>query len=104
MDSQYCGIDHLQIIYQVTNVFFLNVLPYFNITFFPKLFLGPIQLWQFLLELLSDKTCESIIRWTGEYLLNNLRGMKKKNFNILFLGQGWEFKLADPDEVSYLYV
>ncbi|XP_023341060.1 protein c-ets-2-B [Eurytemora carolleeae] len=40
---------------------------------------GPIQLWQFLLELLSDKSCQSIIRWTG---------------------QGWEFKLADPDEVA----
>ena len=77
MDSQYSGIDHLQIIYQVTNVLFFKC-PYFNTTFFPKLFLGPIQLWQFLLELLSDKTCESIIRWTGEYLLNNLRGMKKK--------------------------
>lgn len=40
---------------------------------------GPIQLWQFLLELLLDKTCESFISWTGD---------------------GWEFKLTDPDEVS----
>lgn len=39
---------------------------------------GPIQLWQFLLELLSDKSCQSFISWTGD---------------------GWEFKLADPDEV-----
>ncbi|ERE76358.1 protein C-ets-2-like protein [Cricetulus griseus] len=38
---------------------------------------GPIQLWQFLLELLSDKSCQSFISWTGD---------------------GWEFKLADPDE------
>lgn len=40
---------------------------------------GPIQLWQFLLELLSDKSCQSFISWTGD---------------------GWEFKLADPDEVA----
>lgn len=39
---------------------------------------GPIQLWQFLLELLMDKTCQSFISWTGD---------------------GWEFKLTDPDEV-----
>lgn len=39
---------------------------------------GPIQLWQFLLELLSDKSCQPFISWTGD---------------------GWEFKLADPDEV-----
>lgn len=42
---------------------------------------GPIQLWQFLLELLSDKSCQSFISWTGD---------------------GWEFKLADPDEVRPL--
>lgn len=41
---------------------------------------GPIQLWQFLLELLMDKTCQSFISWTGD---------------------GWEFKLTDPDEVGY---
>ncbi|XP_060081460.1 protein C-ets-1-like isoform X1 [Ylistrum balloti] len=40
---------------------------------------GPIQLWQFLLELLTDKTCEHFISWTGD---------------------GWEFKLSDPDEVA----
>lgn len=40
---------------------------------------GPIQLWQFLLELLTDKSCQSIISWTGD---------------------GWEFKLIDPDEVA----
>jgi len=40
---------------------------------------GPIQLWQFLLELLLDKTCQSFISWTGD---------------------GWEFKLTDPDEVN----
>lgn len=40
---------------------------------------GPIQLWQFLLELLMDKTCQTFISWTGD---------------------GWEFKLTDPDEVS----
>ncbi len=41
---------------------------------------GPIQLWQFLLEMLTDRTCQHIIGWTGD---------------------GWEFKLTDPDEVSY---
>ncbi|XP_018917034.1 protein C-ets-1 isoform X2 [Bemisia tabaci] len=40
---------------------------------------GPIQLWQFLLELLTDKSCQAFISWTGE---------------------GWEFKLTDPDEVA----
>uniref|UniRef100_A0A8B9HW64 ETS proto-onco 2, transcription factor n=1 Tax=Astyanax mexicanus TaxID=7994 RepID=A0A8B9HW64_ASTMX len=40
---------------------------------------GPIQLWQFLLELLTDTTCQGIISWTGD---------------------GWEFKLTDPDEVA----
>ena len=40
---------------------------------------GPIQLWQFLLELLTDKTCQSFIAWTGD---------------------GWEFKMTDPDEVA----
>ena len=40
---------------------------------------GPIQLWQFLLEQLSDKACQTFIVWTGD---------------------GWEFKLTDPDEVS----
>ena len=39
---------------------------------------GPIQLWQFLLELLTDPSCQPFISWTGE---------------------GWEFKLTDPDEV-----
>lgn len=39
---------------------------------------GPIQLWQFLLELLTDRSCQSCINWTGD---------------------GWEFKLTDPDEV-----
>ena len=42
---------------------------------------GPIQLWQFLLEMLTDRTAQHIITWTGD---------------------GWEFKLTDPDEVSNL--
>ena len=40
---------------------------------------GPIQLWQFLLELLTDKSCQQYISWTGD---------------------GWEFKLTDPDIVA----
>ncbi|KAM6970532.1 protein C-ets-1-like [Aplochiton taeniatus] len=40
---------------------------------------GPIQLWQFLLELLTDRSCQPLISWTGD---------------------GWEFKLTDPDEVA----
>ncbi|XP_059143784.1 protein c-ets-1-A-like isoform X2 [Physella acuta] len=40
---------------------------------------GPIQLWQFLLEQLTDKNCQHFIIWTGD---------------------GWEFKLLDPDEVA----
>ncbi|KAJ6656048.1 hypothetical protein lerEdw1_004454 [Lerista edwardsae] len=46
---------------------------------FASLGSGPIQLWQFLLELLTDKSCQSFISWTGD---------------------GWEFKLSDPDEVA----
>ncbi|XP_050527617.1 uncharacterized protein LOC126897790 isoform X2 [Daktulosphaira vitifoliae] len=41
---------------------------------------GPIQLWQFLLELLTDRQCRAFISWTG--------------------GDDWEFKLTDPDEVA----
>ena len=37
-----------------------------------------MQLWQFLLELLSERSFQNIIVWTGN---------------------GWEFKLKDPDEV-----
>jgi len=40
---------------------------------------GPIQLWQFILELLSDKNCQNFISWTGD---------------------GWEYKMTDPDEVA----
>ena len=40
---------------------------------------GSIQLWHFLLELLTDKSCQQFISWTGD---------------------GWEFKLTDPDEVN----
>jgi len=43
---------------------------------------GPIQLWQFLLELLSDKSCRHFIAWTG---------------------REWEFKMSDPDEVKKTY-
>uniref|UniRef100_A0A8C7SD20 ETS1-related protein n=1 Tax=Oncorhynchus mykiss TaxID=8022 RepID=A0A8C7SD20_ONCMY len=40
---------------------------------------GPIQLWQFLLELLLDSSCCTFICWTGD---------------------GWEFKMSDPAEVA----
>ncbi|XP_029959485.1 ETS1-related protein [Salarias fasciatus] len=40
---------------------------------------GPIQLWQFLLELLLDASCHAFICWTGD---------------------GWEFKMSDPAEVA----
>ncbi|XP_045135299.1 ETS-like protein pointed isoform X3 [Portunus trituberculatus] len=43
---------------------------------------GPIQLWQFLLELLTDRKQQQHISWTGD---------------------GWEFKLTDPDEVARLW-
>eukprot|EP00118_Oscarella_pearsei_P002095 m.9473 g.9473 ORF g.9473 m.9473 type:complete len:454 (+) comp21377_c0_seq1:954-2315(+) len=41
---------------------------------------GPIQLWQFLLELLTDKRNMDCIVWTG---------------------RGWEFKLTDPEVVAH---
>ncbi|XP_076817444.1 uncharacterized protein LOC143462988 [Clavelina lepadiformis] len=40
---------------------------------------GPIQLWQFLLELLCDPGCKHLIKWTGE---------------------NWQFKMEEPDEVA----
>lgn len=40
---------------------------------------GPIQLWQFLLEQLTDPSSQDVISWTGD---------------------GWEFRLADPDEIA----
>ncbi|XP_036296309.1 ETS translocation variant 2 isoform X1 [Pipistrellus kuhlii] len=43
---------------------------------------GPIQLWQFLLELLQDQARSSCIRWTGNSL---------------------EFQLCDPKEVARLW-
>uniref|UniRef100_A0A672MAD8 GA-binding protein alpha chain-like n=1 Tax=Sinocyclocheilus grahami TaxID=75366 RepID=A0A672MAD8_SINGR len=43
---------------------------------------GPIQLWQFLLELLLDSACHTFISWTGD---------------------GWEFKMSDPG-ICYLYI
>lgn len=50
---------------------------------------GPIQLWRFLLQLLMDTTCQGFISWTGN---------------------GYEFKMSDPEEVlslllllSYIY-
>nr|KAF6406704.1 ETS variant transcription factor 2 [Molossus molossus] len=43
---------------------------------------GPIQLWQFLLELLQDTARSSCIRWTGNSL---------------------EFQLCDPKEVARLW-
>uniref|UniRef100_H2YSN5 ETS domain-containing protein n=1 Tax=Ciona savignyi TaxID=51511 RepID=H2YSN5_CIOSA len=43
---------------------------------------GPIQLWQFLLELLCDPGCKNLIKWTGE---------------------GWQFKMEEPDEVAKLW-
>lgn len=49
------------------------------VCFFSYVGSGPIQLWQFLLELLTDKSCQNYISWTGS---------------------GWEFKLTDPDEVA----
>ncbi|KAM8927873.1 ETS translocation variant 2 [Pelodytes ibericus] len=45
----------------------------------PSTSAGPIQLWQFLLELLQDVTCQKLINWTGN---------------------GWEFKMSDPNEVA----
>ena len=36
-------------------------------------------MFQFLLELLTDKSCQHFICWTGD---------------------GWEFKMTDPDEVA----
>ncbi|MGH0163990.1 UNVERIFIED_CONTAM: hypothetical protein FKN15_046261 [Acipenser sinensis] len=41
---------------------------------------GPIHLWQYLLELLLDESCQPFISWTGD---------------------GWEFKLSDPSEADY---
>ena len=42
---------------------------------------GPVQLWQFLLEILTESASQDMARWTG---------------------RGWEFKLLKPDEVLIL--
>lgn len=44
---------------------------------------GSLQLWQFLVTLLDDPANGHFIAWTG---------------------RGMEFKLIEPEEVSYLYV
>lgn len=44
---------------------------------------GPLHLWKFLLGLLMDKSCQNCISWTGN---------------------GWEFELIDPEEVSRKFV
>ncbi|ESO07234.1 hypothetical protein HELRODRAFT_147323, partial [Helobdella robusta] len=43
---------------------------------------GPIQLWQFLLDLLMNPNYCHVIAWTGD---------------------GWEFKLINPDKVAELW-
>lgn len=43
---------------------------------------GPIQLWEFLLELLLDPRLSDVIAWTGD---------------------GWEFKLINPEAVAELW-
>ena len=43
---------------------------------------GPIQLWHFLLELLLDPNRKKLIGWTGN---------------------GWEFKIIEPDDVAVLW-
>ncbi|CDQ94455.1 unnamed protein product, partial [Oncorhynchus mykiss] len=66
--------------YTETGLLSLSVLTLFSpFSWFCSAGSGPIQLWQFLLELLTDKSCQSFISWTGD---------------------GWEFKLSDPDEVA----
>ena len=65
--------SHLQLLY---NICFKVVFFFF---FSPSAGSGPIQLWQFLLELLTDRDCQNCISWTG---------------------RDWEFKLIDPEEVA----
>ena len=43
---------------------------------------GPIQLWQFLLDLLITPTNAHLIRWTGN---------------------GYEFRIQQPEEVAHLW-
>lgn len=65
------------------NIAFYNLISILIYISFHLIGSGPIQLWQFLLELLTDKSCQGFISWTGD---------------------GWEFKLTDPDEVIYKIV
>jgi c-ets proto-oncogene protein len=57
----------------------VDVKPFAQCVLSPYTGTGPIQLWQFLLELLLTPTCQDCISWTGD---------------------GWEFRLSDPDEVA----
>lgn len=73
---------------------------------------GQIQLWQFLLELLSDSSNSEFIKWEGRRGLTRLR--KEFSSSILLkirvlkyffwffhsAGTAGEFKLIDPDEVA----
>ena len=70
----------------------LSLLPLYSLYFIFYLSLSPgppqvefntgsqIQLWQFLLELLTDRESQSCIKWTYK--------------------QDWEFKIVDPPEVA----
>lgn len=63
---------------------------------------GQIQLWQFLLEILTDREHKNIISWLGE--------LQRFYLNLSFCmisidrigGQG-EFKLTDPERVAQLW-
>ena len=82
-----CPQYHHQLLVGVTKVRVLYMLTLVSITgshgylihYYNTLGTGPIQLWQFLLELLTDRDCQSFISWTN---------------------REWEFKLIDPEEVA----
>lgn len=62
---------------------------------------GQIQLWQFLLDLLTNKEYKSVIQWTGE--LAHETAEKVFVVECRISGKDAEFKLNHPEVVAHLW-
>lgn len=64
---------------------------------------GQIQLWQFLLELLTSREHKTIIHWMGTYWRDQFYTTKSIYFFSFSLGTQGEFKLSNPEVVAQLW-